>query len=1034
MIKTWMVVLMASLAVSVEPVAASAANPGGAAESVSLAGIWSYLPDPDGTLNESDVREKFSAGSLGQMPVPSNWSRHDPALLNYNGVVWFATRLNAKKPAGMDKLFLWFEGVDYEASVFLNGKPAGRHTGYFEPFRLDVTDTVQKGDNLLIVRVNSPRDPGYADKKTLIKGIFVHHDCRPGSNAGQENQNEPTGGIWGQVRLVRTGPVTVESVRFRTEWKGNNAQVIARYSIRNHSPATQYVKLDLAVQGKTFQSKPISVAKNIKLNPRAAEEAVLTLDVLDPHLWWTWDQGRPDLYRATSKLFVEGRETETREDAVGIRTIEFDDKTLIMKLNGRRVFHKGSNYIPTQWLASYTKDNYRKDIDLMKGANLNAIRVHAHVLPQAFYDLADEAGILVWADNALIWGYDTGEGFAREALRQYRALIEGWFNHPSIWLWCAHNEGSANDTLNIRLVELGQSIDPTRAHLKNSGKWPPGPGGWDEHEYAGWYGGNYLEFADKKHQFVTEYGAQAMPARPQEFLADGDRWPPNIEDWRYHDFQSHENNRNLGPLELYRNLQDFVETSQRYQYDLVRFATEVYRRTKYAPCGGIYHFMFTECWPAITWAVVDHRRDPKLGYMALRDAMAKVIVSLETRKREVLPGETIEVPVWVVSDLPERLSGWSVRFGVEGQNPQSVDVNLDPDTASTVAVLKFRAPAEPGISVRIFADLFASESKIENPKSIISSTDWTFRVTFDPYRLGNWTFRTGDDMEWAKGDATPDGFKPIKVPGNWEHDGYPDYDGYGWYRATFIVPESHRGDLKLYMGPIDDVDELYVNGEFIGRTGTFPPDYQTAWTVEREYIIPEKKLRRDRPNIIAIRVFDSIGGGGPYKGPVKIDSPKGLNLASNKWRLKLGDDPAWAQPDFNDKDWKLVQVPATWEGSLGEVDGFGWYRFKFNINLADLPDGPLTLTFGAVDDVDATYLNGQKIGQTGEFPPNVGGGATWNAARRYVVPRSLLREKDNVIAVRVYDGGGGGGIWQGPVRIDAMDMSLRYSPVRSTYP
>ncbi|OGH56012.1 MAG: hypothetical protein A3G34_06570 [Candidatus Lindowbacteria bacterium RIFCSPLOWO2_12_FULL_62_27] len=1026
----WLVLFMTSVAAAVEP--ASAKTVSGIPES--LSGYWFYWSDPDGTLRATDIQQRMAQGEKRKMLIPSNWSRHDRDLLNYNGVVWFARAFNAKKPRLTERLFLQFDGVDYEADVFLNGRPVGRHTGYFEPFRINITDTVQAGENLLIVRVNSPRDEGYADKKTLIKGIFVHHDCRPGSNSGQQNQNEPTGGIWGDVRLVRTGPVAVEGARIMTELKDGKGRITARYRLRNYSASTQYPRLNLSVAGKTFESTPVKGRANVKINPGAMEEAVVTLDVPDPRLWWTWDHGRPDLYRVVAQLVFEGVVTETREDAVGFRTIEFDEKALIMKLNGRPVFHRGSNYIATQWLAGYGREQFQKDIDLMKGANLNSIRVHAHVLPHTFYDLADESGVLVWADFALIWGYDPSESFARDALRQYRAFIDGWFHHPSIWLWCAHNEGSANDPLNIRLVEMARSLDPTRVHLKNSGKWPPGPGGWDEHEYAGWYGGNYLEFADKQHQFVTEYGAQAAPAGFEKILASGHRWPPDLDDWRYHDFQLTENLRNLGPLELFNSVADFVETSQKYQYDLLKFSTEAYRRTKYRPLGGIYHFMFTECWPAMTWAVVDHERAPKLGYHALRDAMAPVIVSLEVRRREVAPGETIDIPVWVVSDLDEPLKNWRVRFGVEGGEAQTSEVSLGADAAMQVAVLKVTAPETPGTSVRIFSELFDSESKIQNPKSKISMSEWGFVVKSDPFRLGHWTFRTGDDMAWAKGDAAPEGFKPIKVPGNWENDGYPDYDGYGWYRATFVVPPAHKGELQLMLGPVDDVDELYVNGEFVGRTGRFPPNYETAWTAERAYMIPEKLLRKDRPNVIAIRVYDSTGGGGPYKGPVKLIVPVGVDLASDRWRLKHGDDPAWSDPAFNDKDWKRVRVPQTWEGTLGEVDGFGWYRLKFDVPPSALPAGPLTLTIGAVDDVDATYLNGKKIGQTGEFPPSTGGGATWTTMRRYFLPRDLLRAKDNVLAVRVYDGGGGGGIWQGPVRIDAMDASLRYRPVRATYP
>lgn len=835
-----------------------------------LSGRWSYAPDADNRLNETEAREKLRQSGTPTMPVPSNWSRQDPALLNYNGVVWFGRPFTAKKPAGNDRVFLEFGGVDYEADVFLNGKPIGRHTGYFQTFRLDATSAIRSGENWLTVRVHSPVDQGYPDTKTLVKGIFVHHDCRPGSNSGQQNQNEPTGGIWNGVKLVRTGAVTIERVMIQAEPAGTKSPVTLNYVLRNHSSTRQTIDLGLSIRGKTFTSEPVTVAEHMTIPAGALETVTLTAVLDDPKLWWTWDRGRPDLYRAVSTISIGNRSAETREDIFGVRKIEFDEKTLTMKLNGKNLFHKGSNYIPTQWLSSYSPDDFRRDIRLMKNANLNSIRVHAHILPHAFYDAADEAGILVWADFAMIWGYDTGEVFAREALRQYREFIEDWFNHPSIWLWCAHNEGSANDMLNIRLTELGRKIDLTRPQLKNSGKWPPGPGGWDEHEYAGWYVGSYLDYASKKHGFVTEYGAQGIPRRAQEFLAAGNRWPPDIDDWKYHDYQPNENLRALGPLNLYTGVDDYTDASLKYQYDLVRFATEAYRRTKYAPCGGIYHFMFTECWPAMTWAVVDHRRDPKPAYVALRDAMAPVIVSLEVGKRTVFTGDAVEIPVWVVSDRTVPLSGWLVRYGVRDGQIQESPVRMDADAAAVVATFRMNIPDSPrdandkNPNLRVFAELS------DDNRQVISTSEWEFLISTDPYQLGNWVFRTGDNMEWAKPDADVSGFKPIRVPGNWENDGYDGYDGYGWYRASFRVPAKHKGDLKLSLGPVDDVDELFVNGTFVGRTGTFPPNYQTAWTDERVYSIPGKILRRGQINTVALRVYDSIGGGGPYRGPVGI--------------------------------------------------------------------------------------------------------------------------------------------------------------------
>jgi len=134
------------------------------------------------------------------------------------------------------------------------------------------------------------------------------------------------------------------------------------------------------------------------------------------------------------------------------------------------------------------------------------------------------------------------------------------------------------------------------------------------------------------------------------------------------------------------------------------------------------------------------------------------------------------------------------------------------------------------------------------------------------------------------------------------------------------------------------------------------------------------------------------------------------------WRLRTGDDPRYATREFDEDAWETVAVPKPWEeAGHPDYDGYAWYRTRFSLPPA--PRGrSVSLELGKIDDADETFLNGVKLGQTGAFPPNYR--SEWQAYRRYRVPVDALNwGGENVLAVRVYDGGGAGGIWS--VRRDA---------------
>jgi len=300
---------------------------------------------------------------------------------------------------------------------------------------------------------------------------------------------------------------------------------------------------------------------------------------------------------------------------------------------------------------------------------------------------------------------------------------------------------------------------------------------------------------------------------------------------------------------------------------------------------------------------------------------------------------------------------------------------------------------------------------------------------------GTWRFSIGDDSKWAIPSFDDSGWDQISVPGKWEEQGYNDYNGYAWYRKTFRI-DGIPADTPIFLilGRIDDVDEVYINGKEIGKTGKFPPDYKSAYDKTRKYLIPPDLINTTGDNVISVKVYDSYQEGGIIDGPtgIYIDEDNellALNL-SGKWKFRTGDNKGWRFVDYNDEGWSSIGVPSVWENQgYEDYDGYGWYRLKFSLPK-NLTTGELYLSLGKIDDIDDVYLNGEHIGTVNDLRREFGyrnSGGEYNVRRVYKIREGLLnRDGSNIIAVRVYDEQGLGGIYEGPVGIMSADNARRY--------
>ncbi|MBU2444835.1 MAG: beta-galactosidase [Bacteroidetes bacterium] len=614
---------------------------------------WNYITDKKSKLTFEDVKKIIDrTDNKNFMDIPVNWQL--AGLNNYSGSVWFYKTFDASNYAG-DFFILEFNGVDYFTDVWLNYKFIGHHEGYFQKFIFDVTDKIKKDrENLLIVKVTSPLEEPktlWPHKKKLIKGIFNHHDCRPGGWDYEHGQDMNTGGIWNNVNLFIAENLFITNLQIISKLNQNFSKARVKLTVEYLSKLETPRNENLQIKIISPSGKQMHLDKKVYLNTGDSSFEV-TFDIDNPELWWTWDTGKPNLYR----ISLDGKIIPLTEESFGIREVKLD-KHQTFFLNRKKMFLRGTNVIPTQFLSDLTNAKIAEQIKWIKEANINAIRVHAHVNRKEYYDECDKQGILVWQDFALQWTYDESEKFKRNAVSQIKDMVLLHFNHPSIAFWCCHNEpGNQIKTLDPFLFSAVRSLDNSRIIRIASN--------YEEHPYDGWYWGNKEHFAARPMgPLVTEFGAQALPelSSLKKILSKKEIEKPIWEKWKYHNFQF-EQTFHIAGIDKGKSINEFIRNSQQYQAELIQTAIDFYRRGKHVNITGLFQFMFIDCWPSITWSVIDYYGKKKAGYFALKKAFQPVYVSIKIMRKKYFTGQKLNVDIWIINDLYKEYKNCKVEF------------------------------------------------------------------------------------------------------------------------------------------------------------------------------------------------------------------------------------------------------------------------------------------------------------------------------------------------------------------------------------
>ncbi len=400
-----------------------------------LNGLWEYTITPKDAARPT----QFDGQILVPFPLESALSGVKKALQPTQRL-WYKRTITKPNIAGDKRVLLHFGAVDWQATVYINGKEIGGHTGGYQNFSFDITDALKDGNNDLEVAVFDPTDQD--------QGINPH---------GKQVLNPAnimytaTSGIW-QTVWMETVPATyINNVRITPDIdKGQ-------------------LKLEVITAGKKGDYSVEAIASNGK-KVTGKPNAPLLLQVPNARLW---SPDEPYLYNLNVKLLYKGKVVDTIGSYFGMRkiAIEKDEKGIErLFLNNKYTYHLGvldQGFWPEGLYTAPTDGALAFDIMAIKNMGYNTIRKHVKLEPARWYYHADKAGMLVWQDMVTCPSNKTEA--RNEFEKENKENIAQLYNYPSIVMWVLFNEGWGRYDQK-RLTELMKQTDPSRLTNGHTGE------------------------------------------------------------------------------------------------------------------------------------------------------------------------------------------------------------------------------------------------------------------------------------------------------------------------------------------------------------------------------------------------------------------------------------------------------------------------------------------------------------------------------------------------------------------------------------
>jgi len=487
-----------------------------------LSSGWRFLEADTERASDPDFDD--SGAGWSSVGVPHTYNAldgQDGGGDYYRGPTWYRLHLPGFAKQSGRRYYLQFDGANSRADVFVNGLPAGGHSGGFAAFRVDATAALRSGDdNVVAVRVDNSADPTLPPLTadfTFFGGLYRDVHLVSVDELHVDLQDDGSSGVYLSTRDV----------------SATGAELRARVRVTNGG-AERSAHVTVSVLDATGKSAA-ELESDVTLPAGETRELELTGHVTSPHLW----QGRQDpyLYTAAVAVSADGKRTDLVEQPFGFRSFSLDPNTGFA-LNGQALDLHGVNRhqdrIDKGWAIG--KPEHDEDLALILEMGATAVRLAHYQQASYFYDLCDRNGLVVWAEIPLVDAVTDDPAFAANTLTMMRELVHQNYNHPSIVFWGIGNEQRVDDApTNALLSQLAAQVeadDPGRlssyAHCCGSatGNLVSHARTTGYNVYYGWYMGGTSQFGpfmDAVHAArpdvpiaISEFGAGAALSQHQE--------------------------------------------------------------------------------------------------------------------------------------------------------------------------------------------------------------------------------------------------------------------------------------------------------------------------------------------------------------------------------------------------------------------------------------------------------------------------------------------------------------------------------------
>lgn len=637
-------------------------------EQVNLGGAWRMREADSETWHSAHVPGSVYADLMadGTMPDPF-WRENELDAFERmkKDYVYQRTFTVSEAQLAHAHVELVCEGLDTLAHVSLNGREIAFADNMHITWVWDVKEQLHAGENTLEIRFDSPIL--YCAKKAEEAPGWESSDATPGFRHLRKahcmfgwdwGPRLPDAGIWRPILLRTWDTVRLENALM----------------LQAHHDGVVDVTIRPEIAGESAWSAEITAPDGeVMIIPETtAAEQVVTIQ--NPQLWWPNGLGKQPLYRVTVRLATG----DTRVWRIGLRTMtvsrEKDEwgEEFCHVVNGVKVFAMGADYIPEDnILARVTPERTCRLLEDCKAANFNTIRVWGggYYPDDAFYDICDELGLLVWQDLMYACAfYDLTPDFERSIRVETQQNVARLRHHASLALICGNNEmemfmaGANSALINHRTwefvptyphhitdyVKMFEYILP--AIVKETAPqtywWPASPssGGnfdapndenrGDNHYWDVWHGEKpFTEYRKFFFRYASEFGFQSFPCLKsvEQFTLPDDR---NIFSrvMERHQRNQAANGKILSYLsQTFRypnSFDDLLYASQLMQAEAIRYGVEHWRRNR-GRCMGAIIWQLNDIWPVASWASIDYYGRWKALHYAAKRFFAPVMISAE---------------------------------------------------------------------------------------------------------------------------------------------------------------------------------------------------------------------------------------------------------------------------------------------------------------------------------------------------------------------------------------------------------------------